>query len=161
MAQALRFLSTAIRSGLFRDLFGNRDTIKTLVNGVVVPNVELRGESHIRIPQCRRLSKDEDHETEQFEDDPLEYIRIDLSIPSASTGGSSEGTTRRHAAADVLRALVGAGWEADTTEFVSAWVSEDLQSFKTNPTDNWKRKDRAIYLLTAIASRGSTSHVRV
>ncbi|KAF8583471.1 Cse1-domain-containing protein [Ramaria rubella] len=141
VAQALRFLSTAIRSGLFKDLFGNRDTIKTLVNGVVVPNVELR-----------------DHETEQFEDDPLEYIRVDLSVPSASTGGSSEGTTRRHAAADVLRALVGAGWEAETTEFVSAWVSEDLQSFKANPTENWKRKDRAIFLLTAIASRGSTSH---
>lgn len=44
VAQSLRFLSTAIRSGLFRDLFSNRDTIKTLVNGVVVPNVELRGE---------------------------------------------------------------------------------------------------------------------
>ncbi|KAF8511326.1 CAS/CSE protein [Gautieria morchelliformis] len=141
VAQALRFLSTAIRSGLFRDLFGSPETIKTLVNGVVVPNVELR-----------------DHETEQFEDDPLEYIRVDLAIPSASTGGSSEGTTRRHAAADVLRALVGAGSEAEATESVSTWVSEDLQAFKADPSANWKRKDRAIYLLTAIAARGSTSH---
>ncbi|KAF8514663.1 hypothetical protein JB92DRAFT_2553740, partial [Gautieria morchelliformis] len=66
------------------------------------------------------------HETEQFEDDPLEYIRIDLSIPSVSTGGISEGTTRRHAAADVLRALIGARSEADTTECISTWVSEDL-----------------------------------
>ncbi|KAF8513582.1 CAS/CSE protein [Hysterangium stoloniferum] len=140
VAQALRFLSTAIRSGLFKDLFGNRETIKTLVNGVVVPSVELR-----------------DHETEQFEDDPLEYIRVDLSVPQTSTGGSSEGTTRRHAAAEVLRSLVGAGWESETTEFVSIWVSEDLQAYKTNPVENWKRKDRAIFLLTAIASRGSTS----
>ncbi|KAF8521489.1 Cse1-domain-containing protein [Gautieria morchelliformis] len=113
---------------------------QSLVNGVVVPNVELR-----------------DHETEQFEDDPLEYIRIDLSIPSVSTGGSSEGTTRRHAAADVLRTLVGAGSEADTTECVSTWVSEDLQAFKADPSANWKRKDHAIYLLTAIAARGSTN----
>jgi exportin-2 (importin alpha re-exporter) len=107
------------------------------------------------------LNTRSDHETEQFEDDPLEYIRVDLSIPSASTGGSSEGTTRRHAAADVLRALVGAGSEAEATEYVSMWVSEDLQAFKTDPGANWKRKDRAIYLLTAIAARGSTSHVRL
>ncbi|KAF8482228.1 Cse1-domain-containing protein [Gautieria morchelliformis] len=98
-----------------------------------------------------------DHETEQFEDDPLEYIRIDLSIPLVSTGGSSEGTTRRHAAANVLCALVGAGSEADTMECVSTWVSNDLQAFKTDPSANWKRKDRAIYLLTAIAARGSTN----
>ncbi|KAF8466116.1 Cse1-domain-containing protein [Gautieria morchelliformis] len=109
---------------------------QSLVNGAVVPNVELR-----------------DHETEQFEDDPLKYIRIDLSIPSVSTGGSSEGTMCRHTAADVLRALVGAGSEADTTECVSTWVSEDLQAFKADPSANWKRKDRAIYLLTAIAAR--------
>lgn len=106
-----------------------------------------------------RYSAALDHETEQFEDDPLEYIRIDLSVPTASTGGSSEGTTRRHAAADVLRALVGAGSEADTTECVSAWVSEDLQAFKADPSANWKRKDRAIFLLTAVAARGSTTHV--
>jgi hypothetical protein len=43
VAQALRFLSTAIRSGLFKELLGNRETIKILVNGIVVPNVELRG----------------------------------------------------------------------------------------------------------------------
>ena len=113
------------------------------MNGIVVPNVELR-----------------DHETEQFEDDPMEYIRVDLSVPTTSAGvGSTEGTTRRHAAADVLRALVGAGWDAETTEFVSFWVSEDLQAYKASPSENWKRKDRAIFLLTAIASRGATSQV--
>lgn len=88
----------------------------------------------------------------------MEYIRVDLSIPATAAGTSSEGTTRRHAAADVLRALVGAGSEAETTEFVSAWVNEDLQAYKVNP-ENWKRKDRAIFLLTAIASRGATMQV--
>ena len=85
---------------------------------------------------------------------------MDLAVPAASTGGSSEGTTRRHAAADVLRALVGAGWEGDATECVSVWVAEDLAAYKAGPAENWKRKDRAIYLLTAIASRGATSQVR-
>ncbi|KAF8525004.1 hypothetical protein JB92DRAFT_2826923 [Gautieria morchelliformis] len=61
-------------------------------------------------------------------------FHIDLSIPLVSTGGSSEGTTRCHAAADVLRALIGAGSEVDTMECISMWVSEDLQAFKADPT---------------------------
>jgi exportin-2 (importin alpha re-exporter) len=89
----------------------------------------------------------------------MEYIRIDLSVPTATAGSSSEGTTRRHAAADVLRALVGSGSEAEATEFVSVWVNEDLQAYKANQSENWKRKDRAIFLLTAIASKGSTLQV--
>lgn len=43
VSQALRFLSTAIRSGHYKALFSSKDTISTLVQGVVVPNVALRG----------------------------------------------------------------------------------------------------------------------
>lgn len=49
VSQSLRFISTAIRSGYYKSLFGSRDTIAGLVQGVVVPNVGLRGES-IMIP---------------------------------------------------------------------------------------------------------------
>ncbi|GJJ14609.1 hypothetical protein Clacol_008875 [Clathrus columnatus] len=138
VAQCLKFLSTSVRSGLFQDLFRSPETIGTIVTGIVVPNVELR-----------------DHEIEQFEDDPLEYLRIDLSVPLVSASGS-EGTTRRHAAADVLRALVNANLEAETTSVVLNIVSQDLQAYKSNPSANWKQKDRAIFLISAIASRGWT-----
>jgi len=43
VSQSLRFISTAIRSGHYKQLFGSKDTISSLVQGVVVPNVGFRG----------------------------------------------------------------------------------------------------------------------
>ena len=106
-----------------------------------------------------------EHEIEQFEDDPLEYIRLDLSLPSATGGlgpGSHDAVTRRQAAADVVRALVSSGMEAETTEVTGAWINQGLQEYNNNKTgeDSWKAKDTAVYLLTAVATRGSTTQVR-
>ena len=44
VSQALRFLSTSIRTGYYKEIFGLRETISALVEGVVVPNVGLRGD---------------------------------------------------------------------------------------------------------------------
>lgn len=113
---------------------------------VVVPNVSLRT-----------------HELELFEDDPLEYIRLDLSLPLSASGSSgADITTRRQAAADVLQALVGSGYEADTTEIVGQWIRKGLQDYSQDKTvdgEGWKSKDSAIYLLNAIATRGATVKV--
>ncbi|EGN91830.1 hypothetical protein SERLA73DRAFT_100047 [Serpula lacrymans var. lacrymans S7.3] len=136
VSQSLRFISTAIRSGYYKPLFSSRETISSLIQGVVVPNVSLR-----------------EHEMEQFEDDPLEFIRLDLALP----GGTSDVATRRQAAADVLQALVGSGYEAETTEIVGEWIGTGLQEYNSNPSQNWKAKDGAVYLLTAVATRGSTT----
>ncbi|KAI0077557.1 Cse1-domain-containing protein [Panus rudis PR-1116 ss-1] len=145
VSQALRFISTAIRSGHYKELFGSRDTIASLVQGVVIPNVTIR-----------------EHEIEQFEDDPLEYIRLDLSLPASASGlapGAHDAVTRRQAAADVLRALVASGLEAETTEIAGSWIREGLAQYSNNKNkdDGWKAKDTAIYLLTAVATRGSTT----
>ena len=111
---------------------------------MVVPNVGLR-----------------EHEIEQFEDDPLEYIRLDLAIGSSSAG---DAVTRRQAAADVVRALVASGLEAEITEVVGTWIAQGLQQYaqgrQKGVEDAWKAKDTAIYLLTAVATRGSTTQVR-
>jgi exportin-2 (importin alpha re-exporter) len=71
--------------------------------------------------------------------------------------------TRRQAAADLLRALVSSGLEAETTEVAGAWINQGLQDYNNNRTkeDSWKSKDTAIYLLTAVATRGSTSQVSI
>ena len=99
-----------------------------------------------------------DHELEQFEDDPLEYIRLDLALPSVgSLGGSHDVLTRRQAAADVLRALVSSGSEAEATEVTGAWINQGLSEYNANKAENWRAKDTAIYLLTAVATRGSTA----
>lgn len=136
VSQSLRFISTAIRSGYYKTLFSSPDTISSLVQGVVVPNVALR-----------------EHDVEQFEDDPLEFIRLDLA--QSSTG--SDLSTRRQAAADVLQALVGSGYEAETTQIVGQWITTGLSEYEANKAQNWKAKDSAVYLLTAVATRGSTS----
>jgi hypothetical protein len=97
-----------------------------------------------------------EHEVDQFEDDPLEFIRLDLS----STSFSADSSTPRQAAADVLQALVNSGYEAETTAIVATWISAGLQEYSTNPLQNWKAKDTAEYLFTAVATRGSTTQVR-
>ncbi|XP_006455464.1 hypothetical protein AGABI2DRAFT_226927 [Agaricus bisporus var. bisporus H97] len=136
VSQSLRFISTAIHSGYYKPLFSSRETIKSLVEGVVVSNIALR-----------------EHEVEQFEDDPLEYIRMDLALSSTGLDSGS----RRLAAADVLRSLVGGGYEVDTTEIVGSFISADLQAYRSNPAENWKAKDSAVFMMTAVASKGSTT----
>ena len=44
VSQSLRFIASAIRTGYYKQLFGAKETISGLVQGVVVPNVSLRGE---------------------------------------------------------------------------------------------------------------------
>jgi exportin-2 (importin alpha re-exporter) len=112
-----------------------------------------------------------EHEIEQFEDDPLEYIRLDLSLASTSSAGASgglspgaDGTTRRQAAADVVRALVASGSEEATTEVAGGWIQKGLAAYTgANESDKmesaWKGKDSAVYLLTAVATRGATATV--
>lgn len=138
MSQSLRFISTAIRSGYYKQLFSSRETISSLVQGVVIPNVSLR-----------------EHDIEQFEDDPLEFIRLDLALSSTGT----DLATRRHSAADVLQALVSSGYESEATEIVGTWINTGLAEYGNNKAENWRAKDSAIYLLTAVATRGSTSQV--
>ncbi|KAF8650732.1 hypothetical protein AX16_005105 [Volvariella volvacea WC 439] len=136
VSQSLRFISTAIRSGYYKSLFSSKDIISSLIQGVVVPNVSLR-----------------EHDVEQFEDDPLEFIRLDLAV---STTGLDL-ATRRQAAADVLQALVGSGYETETTDIVGNWIGNGLGEYQKNKVENWKAKDAAVYMLTAVATRGSTT----
>ena len=104
----------------------------------MVPNVALR-----------------EHDIEQFEDDPLDFIRVDLAVSATGT----DLATRRQAAADVLQSLVGSGCEADTTAIVGMLINTGLSEYTQNKEKNWKSKDSAIYLLTALATKGSTLQV--
>ena len=73
---------------------------------------------------------------------------------------STDTLTRRQAAAEVLRALVSSGYESETTEIAGAWIGKGLQDYAANPAENWRAKDAAIYIMTAVATRGSTTQVR-
>ena len=140
MSQSLRFISTAIRSGAYRDIFETPDTIKGLIAGVVVPNLALRT-----------------RDVEAFEDTPLEYVRAELHV--------SEVATPRQAAADVVKALggVGADSERATTEVSLEWIGRALAeaSAGRGGEDAWKSKDAAVYLFEAVATRSGTLTVRL
>ncbi|KAI0248954.1 importin alpha re-exporter [Lactifluus subvellereus] len=133
VSQSLRFISTSIRSGAYRDIFQSRDTIQGLIAGVVVPNLSLRT-----------------HDVEGFEDTPLEYIRGELQV--------SEVSTPRQAAADVVNALVGVGQESEiaTTAVAFEWISRALTGAAQGGEDAWKNKDAAVYLFEAVATRSGT-----
>ena len=107
------------------------------------------------------------HDVEQCEGGSLEYAHLDLRLPvrgQLPLRGllTAEGTTRRKAAVDVLRALVASGFEAITTEIVLRWVTLGLREYAANPRgeDTWEQKDRIAFLLTIVATLGATDQVR-
>lgn len=90
--------------------------------------------------------------------------------PSARTGSE----TRRQAASDFTRALMEQ-FEAQVTQIVTQYIGAylqvrkavcvslslpltllTLQQYASSPQGHWKSKDTAIFLLTSIATRGST-----
>ena len=54
VSQGLRFLSTVIRSGNYKETFQSKETINVLIKGVVVPNVTLRGICTMYAHSCLR-----------------------------------------------------------------------------------------------------------
>ncbi|KAJ7050487.1 importin alpha re-exporter [Mycena amicta] len=149
VSQALRFLSATIRSTHYASLFSG-ETLSAIIKSIVVPNVFFR-----------------ESDEEMFTDDPLEFIRSSLTDATASTAGlatgGSDGRTRRQAAADVLKALVSSGFEKEATAQIENWVQVGLAQY-TNASGEervqgqaWKAKDSAVFLMMAIATRGSTA----
>ncbi|KIO33067.1 hypothetical protein M407DRAFT_65856 [Tulasnella calospora MUT 4182] len=135
VAQAIKFLSTTAKTGIHKALFADEGTLQGLVQRIIVPSMPLRA-----------------HEVEQFENDPLEYIRRDLSL------STEEGGSRRHTASELIRALFSIGLDAPVTRLIEHYIGAALQEYAANPSANWKSKDTAICLLTAIATQGHTSH---
>lgn len=117
--------------GSHREMFAAQSTLTQFCENIILPNMTIR-----------------EHEEEMFEDDPNEYIRRDLEP-------SNESDTRRQAATDFTQALME-NFETEVTSIVQGYITAFLGQYAQNPTENWKAKDTAIYLLTSIASKGST-----
>lgn len=60
---------------------------------------------------------------EQFEDDPVEFIRFNLALPGA--------------AAAVLQALVGCGYEAEATGIVGKWIGVGFAAYQGHEGWEW------------------------
>ncbi|KAH8981961.1 CAS/CSE protein [Lactarius hatsudake] len=108
VSQSLRFISTAIRSGAYRDIFESHDTIRGLIAGVVVPNLALRT-----------------RDVEVFEDTPLEYVRGELQDvikALVGVGPDSESATTAVALEWIGHALAETSAAGDGED---AWKSKD------------------------------------
>ncbi|TYJ56359.1 hypothetical protein B9479_002907 [Cryptococcus floricola] len=136
VSRALRFLSVVVKMGNHQAMFAAPETLRAFAEKIILPNMAIR-----------------EHEEEMFEDDPMEYIRRDLEP-------STDSDTRRQAATNFTRALMEL-FEKDVTDIIKGYITAFLQEYSQNPTQNWKAKDTAIYLLTSIASRGSTQQLGV
>lgn len=97
--------------------------------------------------RCRTVSDEE-----LFEDSPEEYIRRDIE--------GSDVETRRRAACDLVKTL-STNFEAKITEIFGQYLQVLLAKYSENPTQNWRAKDTAIFLVTSLASRGGTQKLGV
>lgn len=70
--------------------------------------------------------------------------------------GGADVDTRRRSAATLLRALC-AYFEPQVTSVCLAWIGKEMTLFSSNPSANWRNKDTAIVLASALATRSTIS----
>ena len=80
----------------------------------------------------------------------MEFIRRDLE--------GSDTETRRRAASDLIRGLLE-HFAQDVTKICSEFIQEYLQEYERDKAKNWRAKDSAMYLLTALSAKALTVQV--
>ncbi|PSC72253.1 Exportin-2 [Micractinium conductrix] len=127
---AINFL-TAVARSVHYTLFEGADTLRQICESIVIPNLRMR----------------EDME-EMFEMNWVEYVRRDTE--------GSDSDTRRRAASELVKALTDR-FPQQVTELFSGYVGAMLAEHAHAPAANWKAKDCALYLVTALTVRGKTA----
>ena len=129
VSSGITFL-TVVAKSTHHNLFANEAILTQICEKIILPNMRLR----------------EDDE-ELFEDSPSEYIQMDIE--------GSDSDTRRRTACELVKGLCK-NYEEQVTQAFSKYVQALLQEHAQNPAANWKAKDAAIYLVIALAVKGST-----
>jgi len=131
VSNAIQFLASVCERPHYKDLFAAPDTLQSICEKVIVPNMMFR-----------------EADEELFEDNAEEYIRKDIE--------GSDSDTRRRSACDLVRGLCK-HFEKAVTDIFSEYVGAMLAQYAANPADNWKSKDAAIYIVTSLASKKTTT----
>lgn len=131
VSNAIGFLASASERSNYKYLFEKQETLKSICENVVVPNIEFREEDE-----------------EVFEDNPEEYIRRDIE--------GSDVDTRRRAASDLVRGLCKFH-EQRVIEIFSHHVVAMLEQYHADNKKNWRAKDAAVFLVTSLASKKQTA----
>ncbi|EEY65961.1 exportin-2-like protein [Phytophthora infestans T30-4] len=124
-AKCMKFLTSVASRSFHRALFESPQVLTELC-GIVVTNMQLR-------------SSDE----ELFEDNSMDYIRRDIE--------GSDGDSRRSAARDLVRGLLG-NFDETVTQICMNTIQTHLQQYKADPARNWAMKDVSINLVIAISA---------
>ncbi|KAG5890853.1 hypothetical protein JTB14_016286 [Gonioctena quinquepunctata] len=130
VSNALQFLSSVAERAKYRNLFEDDTVLSSICEKVIIPNMEFR-------------VSDE----ELFEDNPEEYTRRDIE--------GSDVDTRRRAVCDLVNTL-SQNFEKRIIEIFGQYLHVMLTKYSENPKQFWRSKDSALYLVTSLASRGST-----
>ncbi|PYH48199.1 putative chromosome segregation protein Cse1 [Aspergillus saccharolyticus JOP 1030-1] len=128
VSRALQFLTSIAGMSEHAVVFQAEGTLSQIIEKVILPNVSLR-----------------ESDEELFEDEPIEFIRRDLE--------GSDSDTRRRAATDFLRRLAER-FEESVTTVVLKYTEHYLAEYAKDPASNWKAKDTATYLYSAVAAKG-------
>ncbi|KAF2180236.1 Cse1-domain-containing protein [Zopfia rhizophila CBS 207.26] len=130
VSRALQFLTSVAGIPQHAQAFNNQQVLVQIIDKVVLPNLSLR-----------------ESDVELFEDEPIEFIRRDLE--------GSDNDTRRRAATTFLRQLMSRFEELVTTT-AKTYIDNYLHVY-ANDKSNWKSKDTAVYLFSAIAAKGTAT----
>ncbi|MCO5572303.1 hypothetical protein L7F22_026056 [Adiantum nelumboides] len=123
---AIKFLTTVSKS-VHHSLFNQPEALKQICESIVIPNVELR-----------------DDDEELFEMNQLEYIRRDME--------GSDYDTRRRVACELVKGL-STYYSQEVNRMFSAYIRGMMERYAANPVQNWKAKDCALFLVTALAPK--------
>lgn len=130
VSAAIRYLVSVASRPESRSLFESKEALDSLCKGVIIPNLIFR-----------------ELDEELFEDDPEEYVRKDIE--------GSDVDTRRRAGCDLVQAL-SRFIESKLMDAFGPLLSDMLKSYESNKKANWKHKDLAIFLYSAMSIKGST-----
>jgi len=131
VSNAIRFLSAVADRLQFKHLFEEAGVLDSLCSKVIIPNMQFR-----------------ESDEEMFHDNSEEYIRRDIE--------GSDLDTRRRAACDFVKSL-RKFFEGPITSVFSQYVNNMLTFYAANPKENWKSKDVAVYLVTALSVKAITA----
>ena len=131
---AIQFLTT-VSTSVHHALFGSPEVLPQICQSVIFPNV-------------RVMEEDE----ELFEMNHLEYIRRDIE--------GSDADTRRRIACELLKGIA-TNYKDQVMAIAQDQIQRMLVSYQANPSENWKEKDSAIYLIISLASKKSSGGMDV
>ena len=131
VSNAMKFLKTVADRPANQPLFEQPGALDSLCTKVIIPNMEFR-------------KSDE----EMFEDNPEEFIRRDIE--------GSDVDTRRRAACDLVKSL-SRYFEERITAVVGQYIQQMMALYASNPVQNWRSKDAAVYLVVSMTVKGSTA----